>query len=235
MERDYSAITPLARAAAVTMALDMIEPGQTLGLGSGRSVWLLLDFIARKWPHGPPVRAAFASEVTRERAHRIGIESIDLDGKTRLDLAIDGADEVDDRLGLLKGGGAAMLREKLVACAAERFVVTAEENKRVKRLGETRPLPVEVVRFGWASTRERLLDLVPDARLRTKDGIPVVTDEGNYIVDCALPVDGDLRALGDAVKLTVGVIEHGLFLDMADLVLLGTAEGQVVTLEPQPT
>jgi ribose 5-phosphate isomerase A len=128
-----------------------------------------------------------------------------------------------------------MLREKLVACAAERFVVTAEENKRVRRLGETRPLPVEVVRFGWASTRERLLDLVPDAQLRTEDGIPVVTDEGNYIVDCELPRDGDLRALGDAVKLTVGVIEHGLFLDIADLVVLGTADGQVVTLEPQPT
>ena len=235
MERDYSAITPMARAAAVTVALDMIEPGMTLGLGSGRSVWLLLDFMARRWPDGPPVRAAFASEETRERARQIGIEAVDLDGRSHLDLAIDGADEVDDRLGLIKGGGAALLREKLVACAAERFVVTAEENKRVARLGQTRRLPVEVVRFGWATTRSRLLEHMPHADLRTRDGIPVVTDEGNYLVDCELPGDGDLRALGDTVKLTVGVIEHGLFLDMADLVVLGTAEGQVVTLEPQPT
>jgi ribose 5-phosphate isomerase A len=181
---------------------------------------------------GLEVRAAFASEVTRERAREAGIAELQLDGRTRLDVAVDGADEVDPQLGLIKGGGAALLREKIVVCAAERFLVVAETAKKVDRLGATRGLPVEVVKFGWQDTRRRLLELVPAAGLREADGSPVVTDEGHYLLDAELPASGDLAALAERIKATVGVVEHGLFLGLAAEALLGTPDGEVEVLTP---
>jgi ribose 5-phosphate isomerase A len=219
----------LARDAAAQAALERIEPGSVIGLGSGRAVWRLIDLIAER---GIEVSSAFASERTRERAQAAGVRAVELDGEVRLSVAIDGADEVDPDLGLIKGGGAALLREKIVVAAAERFVVVAETGKRVQRLGETRRLPVEVVRFGWRDTRRRLLELVPAADLRSEDGEPVVTDEGHHLLDCELPAEGELGALGEAIKATVGVVEHGLFLGLASEVLLGTPEGGVEVLRP---
>jgi ribose 5-phosphate isomerase A len=222
-----------AREAAARAAVERIEAGMTIGLGSGRAVWRAIELIAERWPDGPPLRAAFASDRTAEQARAVGIEAVELDGEVRLDVAIDGADEVDPQLGLIKGGGAALLREKIVVAAAERFVVVAEERKRVERLGQTFRLPVEVVRFGWADTRRRVLELVPAADLRTGDGgEPVVTDEGHHLLDCDLPPEGDLAALGNAIELTVGVVEHGLFLGMADEALLGRDDGSLAVLEP---
>ena len=176
-----------ARSAAAAAALERIEEGMTLGLGSGRAVWELIERIGERWPGGAPVRSAFASDRTQELARDAGIEAVELDGEVRLDLAIDGADEIDPRLGLLKGGGAALLREKIVICSAERFLVVAETAKQVERLGETRRLPVEVVRFGWTDTRARVSELVPEAVVRTQEaGAPVVTDEGHHLLDCDL-------------------------------------------------
>src|SRR3954467_14625605 len=190
----------------------------TIGLGSGRAVWAVLDLLRDRG-----IRAAAASTRTDELLREAGIEVVDLDGMVRLSLAIDGADEVDPELGLIKGGGAAMLREKLVVKAAEQFVGVAEARKKVARLGQTRGLPVEVVRFAWRDTRRRLLSLVPTAELRVNDGGDVVvTDEGHYILDCALPTTGDLRALGEAIKAEVGVVEHGLFIGITSLALLGS-------------
>jgi ribose 5-phosphate isomerase A len=214
-----------AREAAARAALELIEPGTTIGLGSGRAVWRVIELLGER---GDPLRAACASDDTRERARAAGIEVIELDGSTRLALAIDGADEVDPGLGLIKGGGAALLREKIVVAAAERFEVVAETKKKVTRLGDTRGLPVEVVRFGWRDTRRRLLELdIDGAELRQGEGGPVVTDEGHLLLDCTLPREGDLDDLGEAIKATVGVVEHGLFLDMASEALLGTPEGEV--------
>jgi ribose 5-phosphate isomerase A len=201
----------------------------TIGLGSGRAVWAVLELLRDRG-----IRAAAASSRTEELLREAGIEIVELDGTVRLALAIDGADEVDPQLGLIKGGGAAMLREKLVVKAAERFVVVAEAAKKVGRLGETRALPVEVVRFAWRDTRRRLLSVVPAADLRTDDhGDVVVTDEGHYILDCALPAEGDLGALGEAIKAEVGVVEHGLFVGMASLALLGNEDGSVERLSPR--
>jgi ribose 5-phosphate isomerase A len=227
--------TDRAREAAARAALERIEAGMTIGLGSGRAVWRLIELIGERWPdETPPVRSAFASEVTRQRADAVGIEAVELDGATRLDLAIDGADEVDPQLDLIKGGGAALLREKIVVTAAERFLVVAEARKRVTRLGDTFKLPVEVVRFGWADTRRRLLDtLLPSAELRGSPDAPIVTDEGHYLLDCALPGVGELdaKALGHALKATVGVVEHGLFIGLAHEALLGTPDGQVEVMQ----
>ena len=216
-----------ARAAAVAAARTRVQPGMTIGLGSGRAVFALVEALASKWRGPSGLRAVVASSATEARARAAGIDLVELDGQLTLDLAIDGADEVDRDLGLIKGGGTALLREKLVMAAARRVLVVAEANKFVERLGTVHPLPVEVVHFAWPSTRLRLLELVPAAELRVAaDGAPVVTDEGHYLIDCAVP-DGDLAALGAAIKSTLGVVEHGLFLDMADEVLLGRTDGSV--------
>ena len=216
-----------ARAAAVAAARTRVQAGMTIGLGSGRAVFALVEALASKWRGPSGLRAVTASSATEARARAAGIETVDLDGKLVLDLVIDGADEVDRALGLIKGGGSALLREKLVMAAARRVLIVAEASKFVERLGAIHPLPVEVVRFAWPSTRQRLLGLVPAAELRVAaDGAPVVTDEGHYLLDCAVPY-GDLAALGAAVKATLGVVEHGLFLGMADEVLLGRTDGSV--------
>jgi ribose 5-phosphate isomerase A len=216
-----------AREAAAEAAAQLVEPGMTIGLGSGRAVWAVVERL----PAG--TRAVVASELTRGRALRAGIEVVELDGSFELDLALDGADEVDGSLGLIKGGGGALLREKIVIAAARRFVVVAEASKRVDRLGERFALPVEVVRFGWRDTRRRLGHLLPDAELRSiEDGSdPFVTDEGHYILDAPIPPGTDPAALADALLRVPGVVDHGLFLDMADLALLGQPDGAVERLE----
>jgi ribose 5-phosphate isomerase A len=217
-----------ARTAAAVAAVERIEAGMTIGLGSGRAVWRVIEKIAERFGERPPIRAAFASNRTSELAQAAGIQAAVLDGRIRLDLAIDGADEIDPRLGLLKGGGGALLREKIVVASADRFIVVAEERKSVTRLGETFRLPVEVVRFGWPETRKRVLDLLPSADLRRRDrDEPYVTDEGHLLLDCDLPAVDDLDGLAGRIKGTVGVVEHGLFLGMADEALLGRPDGSV--------
>jgi ribose 5-phosphate isomerase A len=223
-----------ARAAAVAAARHHVEPGMTIGLGSGRAVFALVDALAGAGGGKPPVRVVVASQVTEARARAAGLEVIGLDDVVRLDLSIDGADELDPRLNLLKGGGAALLREKLVMACADRVLIVAERRKYVERLGTLHRLPVEVVRFGWVTTRLRLLDLVPDATLRRQPGgEPVVTDEGHYLLDCPIPA-GDLAALAAALKATLGVVDHGLFLGAATEALLGNDDGTVTTLRSRP-
>jgi ribose 5-phosphate isomerase A len=216
-----------AREAAATAAAQLVEPEMTIGLGSGRAVWAVAERLQRG------TRAVVASEGTRERALAAGIEVVELDGTFELDLALDGADEVDGSLGLIKGGGGALLREKIVISAARRFVVVAEAVKKVDRLGAGFPLPVEVVRFAWRDTRRRLAGLLPDAELRsTDDGSePYVTDEGHYILDAPIPADASPAELADALCRVPGVVEHGLFLNLASLALLGRPDGTVERLE----
>jgi ribose 5-phosphate isomerase A len=219
-----------ARAAAVAAARDHIEPDMAIGLGSGRAVLALVDALAGRWPGQPPLRVTVASSVTEARARAAGLQLVKLGPGTVLDLAIDGADEVDPQLNLIKGGGAALLREKFVIGAARRVLIVAEARKHVPRLGTTHALPVEVVRFAWETTRRRVLDLVPEAVLRTEAaGDPVLTDEDHYLLDCKVP-DGDLAELGAALKATLGVVDHGLFLGIADEVVLGHSDGTVSTL-----
>jgi ribose 5-phosphate isomerase A len=199
-----------------------------IGLGSGRAVWALIERL----PAG--TLAVVASERTRELALAAGIEVLELDGTFELDLALDGADEIDAWLGLIKGGGGALLREKIVISAARRFVVVAEASKKVERLGQRFRLPVEVVRFGWKDTRRRLSPLLPDAELRLAGDEPYVTDEGHYILDAPIPAATDPAGLADVesgLRGVPGIVEHGLFLDMAALALLGREDGTVERLE----
>lgn len=222
-----------ARDAASAAAVELVEPGMTLGLGSGRALWRVIERIGERWPDGPSLQAVVASERTRERAEAAGIEVIDLDGSFALDLALDGADEVDPQLRLIKGGGGALLREKIVVAAADRFVVVAETPKRVARLGEASKLPVEVARFAARDTQRRLGSVLAGSVLREDgDGRPFVTDEGHHILDCPLPAGEDLDALAEGLHRIPGVLEHGLFVAMAERALLGTPEGELEVLGP---
>jgi ribose 5-phosphate isomerase A len=219
-----------ARDAASAAATELIEPGTTIGLGSGRAVWRVVARIAERWPDGPPLRAVVASELTHARAREAGIEVVELDGTFELDLAIDGADEVDHDLRLIKGGGGALLREKIVIAAARRFVVVAETDKLVDRLGAGFRLPVEVARFAWRDTARQLAELLPDPELRTAGDSAFLTDEGHHILDCPIPPETDLDALADRLRDIPGVLEHGLFIGMAQQALLGTPAGTVERL-----
>ena len=219
----------IARDAAASAAVELVQSGMTIGLGSGRAVWRVVEHLAGS---GLDVRAAVASNRTAELARRVGVEIVALDGSLELDLALDGADEVDPELRLIKGGGGALLREKIVISAARRFVVVAETPKRVEHLGEHFRLPVEVVRFAWEDTRRRLGAVLPGGELRAgDDGTPYLTDEGHYILDCPLRPDVVLDTLGPRLKLVPGVVEHGLFIGMAERALLGAPDGSVEVLQ----
>ena len=222
-----------ARAAAAAAAVGMVSPGMTIGLGSGRALWNVIELLGRREEllQGG-IRAVAASSRTDELARGAGISVVELDGSLELDLALDGADEVDGSLRLIKGGGGALLREKIVVSAARRFVVVAETRKRVERLGEGFRLPVEVVKFAWRDTRRRVAARLPDATLRLReDGESYVTDEGHFILDCTLPGDADLESLDSELKQQPGVVEHGLFIGLASRALLGRPDGEVEVLE----
>ena len=222
----------VARAAAARAAVELVEPGSAIGLGSGRAVWAVTALLGERLDDLAPLRVVVGSSRTNQYARLAGLDVIDLDGSLELTMAIDGADEVDPQLGLLKGGGGALLREKIIVAAAARFVVVAETRKQVERLGTTRGIPVEVVRFGWRDTHRRLLQHVESAEVRLEDdGEILVTDEGHYIIDCVPRATGDIAELDAAITAMPGVVEHGLFLTEADVVLLGTPEGGVERFE----
>jgi ribose 5-phosphate isomerase A len=214
---------------AVRAALELVEPGMRLGLGSGRAVFAAARALGESGAR--PEVVVCASPETAELVAAAGIRVAEPDEAPQLDLALDGADEVTRSLAALKGGGGSLLREKIVIESAERFVVLAETHKLVAYLGERWRLPVEVVRFGWNGTRDRLLAVLDDAILRSSSsGTPFVTDEGHHILDCALPAGADLAFIAAAVKSVTGVVEHGLFLTQADVALLGAPDGSLVRL-----
>ena len=210
-------------------AVELVEPGMRLGLGSGRAVWATVRALGEGSVR--PELVVCAGPETEQLAAAAGLVVAQLDQAPVLDLAIDGADEVMRDLAVLKGGGGALLREKIVISSARRCVIVAEAPKLVARLGEGWRLPVEVVRFGWQGTRARLLEVLGDAVLRAgADGAPFVTDEGHLILDCAFPPGADLAALGAAVKAMTGVVEHGLFLTQVSEALLGSPDGSLERL-----
>lgn len=204
-----------------------------VGLGTGSTAaWFVKALAARSID----VLGVPTSVATADLARSLGLRLGDLDEVRSIDLTVDGADEIGPALALIKGGGAALLREKLVWEASKRCVVIADAAKQVKTLGQF-PLPIEVVAFGHATTALRICDALAECdlgvapRLRMKDGAPVRTDGGNLIYDAACGRIEEPAALADALKSVTGVVDHGLFLDLADIALVGTPDG-VVTLEP---
>ena len=218
--------------AAAAEALTLVESGMRLGLGTGSTAKIFVDLLAERMKReGLKLIAVPTSEATRIQAESLGIPLTTLDETPELDLAIDGADELDAHLNLIKGGGAAHLREKIVELAAKRFVVIADETKEVAVLGKF-PLPLEVVPFGLAATRQRLTRVIEKAgcagelRLRLKaDGTPLKTDGANLILDAHLGRIADPASLADDLDHVTGLVEHGLFIGMAERAILATRQG----------
>jgi ribose 5-phosphate isomerase A len=223
------------RAAAV-YAAGLVEDGMTIGLGSGTTAEILLQELGRRVADGLKFIGVPTSEDTARIAQSLGIPLTTLDERNRLDLAIDGADEVDPQLNLVKGHGGALLREKIVAQAAARFIIIVDDSKRVVKLGQRSPLPVEVVPFGWTTTKLRLEWLGYTCQLRGGEQ-PYKTSSRNYILDCAAPSSVDLASpeAGNQIKLQTGVIEHGLFLNMATTVIVGKPSGDIDVLQRPAT
>jgi ribose 5-phosphate isomerase A len=218
--------------AAGEAAAELVEAGMVVGLGTGSTAaWFVKALAVRRLDiHGVPT-----SENTAALARDLGIALMGLDDVKAIDLTVDGADEIGPGLSLIKGGGAALLREKLVWEASTRCVVIADAAKQVAALGKF-PLPIEVVRFGHLHTGQRLADIaaefeLPPPRLRKAERGIVVTDGGNVIYDMAPGLIDEPAALGHALKSVTGVVDHGLFLDLADEALIGTDSG-VVRLTP---
>ena len=217
----------LKGAAAETAVEREVRSGMRLGLGSGSTSLLMLDSLARRLADGrvSGIIGVPTSEVTAARCRALGIPLTTLDESAELDLMIDGADEIDPGLGLIKGLGGAHLREKVVATAARRMVVIADESKLVMRLGERAPLPVEVVRFARPLCERLLRECGWRPELRLAGDDPYLTDEGNIILDCRRSNWSDTEALAADLDAVPGVVAHGFFLGMAAVAYVATATG----------
>jgi ribose 5-phosphate isomerase A len=220
----------LKRAAAMR-ALDLVQGGMKLGLGTGSTAEIFMGLLADRIRGGLNIVGAATSRRTEDMARSLGIALDDLDRLAPLDLTVDGADEADKELNLIKGGGGALLREKIVAASSKRMAVIADESKLVPQLGRF-PLPVEVIVFGHETTKSRIASaaralgytgLTPI--LRVKNGAPYRTDGGNYIYDCPFGGIADVAALAAALSALTGVVEHGLFVGLASELILAGPKG----------
>ncbi|MCS6801668.1 MAG: ribose-5-phosphate isomerase RpiA [Chloroflexota bacterium] len=220
-----------AKQAAVARAAQEIQNGMMLGLGTGSTAELLFPILRQRLAEGWQLTAVATSERTAALAAAIGVPLLPLRHAVQVDLTIDGADEVDPALRLVKGRGGALLREKMVAQASRRAIIVVDDSKLVPTLGTRAPLPVEVVQFGWEAVSERLAALgASEVTLREQAGKPVLTDSGNYLLDCRFPGIADPEALDVAIHRIAGVVEHGLFLGLADTVIVGSADGSTAVL-----
>lgn len=216
---------------AAAMALEEIRPGMRVGLGTGSTARHLVDLLGARVARGLDVLCVPTSEATAAQARSLNIPLTDLETIDRLDLTIDGADEIGPHLALIKGAGGALLREKIVAAASDRMVVIADASKRVRVLGRF-PLPIEVNRFGLAATR-RAIEAIMVARQAEgglveragKDGEPFVTDGGHYILDASFGRISAPKALAAALLEVPGVVQHGLFLGMCDRAYIASDDG----------
>ena len=221
--------------AVASKALEYVQDGMKLGLGSGSTAEIFVELLAPKVRAGQKLLCVPTSERTAALARKLGLTLSHLDDLAPLDLTIDGADEADRNLDLIKGGGGMLLREKIVAAASKKMIVIADETKLVPRLGKY-PLPIEVIEFCHKSTVRHLSECfaglgyanVP-LTLRQKDGVPFKTDSGNLIYDCAFGAIQSAPKLADAVSTVPGVVEHGLFINIATTLLIaGPGEVEVI-------
>ena len=223
-----------AKFVAATRACDFVEDGMRVGLGTGSTAaWLVRCLGEMVRDDGLRIKGVPTSSRTAQLARDVGIEVISLDEAKWLDLTIDGADEFDCDLNLIKGGGGALLQEKIVATASDQMVVIADVGKEVQHLGAF-PLPIEVIPFGWQTTQalveETLISmdvLGRNSTLRMNGEVPFITDEGNYILDLRLNRIGNARQLALVLNQMPGVVENGLFIDICDAVVFGYGDGRV--------
>ncbi len=217
--------------AAAAAALELVSDGMKLGLGTGSTAAAFIDMLGERVKDGLDVTCVATSKASEAQASKLGISLSTLDDEPFLDMTVDGADEIDHKLRLIKGGGGALLREKIVAMSSEQMVVIADESKFVKTLGKF-PLPVEVDRFGIRSTMEMIAALTDELGLRhelkvreNEEGGFYVTDGGHHIIDCAYEVIPDPEELADCLAMLPGVIDCGLFIGIAERAFIGGPNG----------
>ncbi|HLX57920.1 MAG TPA: ribose-5-phosphate isomerase RpiA [Ktedonobacteraceae bacterium] len=225
MQHKSDSIT--AKQMAGAEAVKYIENGMVIGIGSGTTSACMIQALAQRLSEGLTIMGAVpTSQATAQLASSLGIPLTNLDAHPQLDLAIDGADEIDSRLRLIKGGGGALLREKIVATSSHRFIIIADTTKLVPQLGYAAPVPVETIPFAMTPVRRRLEALGAEVRLRQRDGQIFRTDNGNIILDCFFANHiADPETLDTNIHAIVGVVETGLFLNMAERAIIGSAGG----------
>jgi ribose 5-phosphate isomerase A len=212
--------------AAAERAVAEVKSGMVVGLGSGSTAEIAVALLGEKVSAGLQIMGIATSERTASLARGLGIALTDFSAHAHLDLAIDGADQVElGTLNLIKGLGGALLREKIVAAAARRMIVIVDQDKIVPKLGGQTPLPVEIASFGWPSTLERLAAAGYRPTLRKTADRPFITDGGNHIADCAIVTIADAARLQAELRAIVGVVETGLFIGMAAKVVVGGPQG----------
>ena len=212
---------------AARAAVELVESGSVVGLGSGSTATYAIRFLSERVRGGLKIVGIPTSQKTKQLAEQLGIPLTTLEEQPQIDIDIDGADEIDPRLNLIKGGGGALLREKVVASASRRFVVVAESKKQVAHLGKF-PLPVEVIPFAESVITTRIQALGAKVTLRRYAyGNPYVTDEGHHILDCTFGEIADPAALAEALRAMPGVVEHGLFIAMAETAFIGKNGGVI--------
>jgi ribose 5-phosphate isomerase A len=213
--------------AAARAAVELVESGSVVGLGSGSTAAHAVRFLAERVRGGLQIVGVPTSQKTKELAEQLGIPLTTLEQSPKIDIDIDGADEVDPQLNLIKGGGGAFLREKVIASVSRRFVVIADSSKQVARLGRF-PLPVEVIPFAQSLIRSRIEALGAQVKLREYAyGNPYITDEGHHILDCTFGEISDPPTLAEKLRTIPGVVEHGLFIGMAEMALIGKDDAVV--------
>jgi ribose 5-phosphate isomerase A len=223
-----------AKFVAAKRSVDFVETGMKLGLGTGStSAWMVRCLAERVKAEGLSVTCVATSRRTADLARNLGLTVVSMDDVRWLDLTIDGADEFDGNLNLIKGGGAALLQEKIVATASDRMIVIADAAKEVAQLGAY-PLPVEVIPFGWQTTKSLIeetlysLDVMNrEVTLRLDGSEPLRTDEGHFLLDLNLKRIGNPRQLALVLNQIPGVVENGLFIDICDVVVIGHGDGRV--------
>ena len=223
-----------AKFVAAKRAVDFVQPGMKVGLGTGSTAaWMVRCLGERAREEGLKIVGVPTSTRTAELARQVGIRVVSLDEAKWLDLTIDGADEFDANLALIKGGGAALLQEKVVATASDQMIVIADAAKEVTALG-TFPLPVEIIPFGWQTTKALIEEVLVsmdvmgrDVTVRMNGAAALVTDEANYLVDLHLKRIANPRQLALVLNQIPGVVENGLFIDICDIVIIGHPDGRV--------
>jgi len=224
--------------AAAARAIEFVRPGMRLGLGTGSTAKHFVELLGERVRAGLDVVGVPTSEATRADAIRCGVRLTTLDETPELDLTVDGADEIAPDLSLIKGGGGALLREKIVAAASARMIVISDQSKLVATLGRF-PLPIEVTPFGLMATRQAIEKAIsgiqrsgPLTLRQGKDGHPFVTDGGHWIIDAALGRIDDPKAMAHALSGIPGVMEHGLFVGLAHMAIIGGPDGTKITDRP---
>jgi len=212
-------------------AVRYLKQDMTLGIGTGSTVYWFIEELGKKIADGYACRCVPTSSVTEKMAASLKIPLFSLNDVERIDLTIDGADEIDPQLNLIKGGGGALLQEKMVAAASEKLIIIADDSKLVKQLGSF-PLPVEVIPFGWKQVQARLAkNEGVSSTLRLRDGEPFLTDHGHYILDCHFHSIKDPAELTVRLNMIPGVVENGLFINMASMAIIASADGTIKKLE----